>query len=175
MVRLWAAPSTWTPTEIWPPREATSEDSDGEAEPRLSDGEAEPRLATMSENEAAAKSCKIISHASAKHVTYTIKVEGVHEPYWILKKTKVERRFHRFQGLHRVIASQAKANKIAAPPRMPDGGGAMMWFQRHNPKTIAKREERFNQILEYMITTPVINEHEAVMEFLGLEFKGYTA
>ena len=50
-----------------------------------------------------------------------------------------------------------------------------MWFQRHSTKTTAKREKCFNQMLEYMINTPVINEHEAVMEFLGMEFNGTKA
>jgi hypothetical protein len=62
--------------------------------------------------------------------------------------------------------------QIASPPRMPDGGGAAMWLIRHAPKTIQHRMSRFNEMLEYMIKTPVINEDSAVMEFLGLKING---
>ena len=128
-----------------------------------------PRVPTMAPNETAAKSCKITSRTQ-KHVSYTIVVEGVHEPAWKLKKTPVQRRFHDFQKLHHVMAKQAKANKLTPPPQMPDGGGAMMWFQRHSTKTTAKREKCFNQMLEYMINTPVINEHEAVSYNMTVEW-----
>jgi len=128
-----------------------------------------------------ATSCQIISHTAKGHVAYSIELRGVGAP-WRAKEgasTKtsegiaVNRHFKEFQQLHHVISRQAKVNKnIDSPPRMPDRGGAAMWVYRHSKKTIERRVARFNELLTYMITTPVIKEHEAVMAFLGLEFLG---
>jgi quinol monooxygenase YgiN len=145
-----------------------------------SEGEAPVRIRQPSvlTSQHPARSCRITSHTTTKTIRYSFEIKGIASP-WSPKEGATEigggivvvRRFREFQAVYRTMARQAKANgDIAAPPRMPDGGGAVMWFRRHSAKTIERRETRFNEILEYMIKTPVINEHEAVMEFLGLNF-----
>ena len=166
--------TAWTPTEIWPPRSLDEVSSSG--------GEEKDKVlrASVSLSQFPAESCKIVSHTK-EHVTYKIEVEGVSDPWAVRvgsetegEKVILKRRFRDFKQIYQTLVRIAKKAEpeIASPPRMPDGGGAAMWLIRRAPKTIQRRMSRFNEMLEYMIKTPVINEHDAVMEFLGLKFNG---
>ena len=115
-----------------------------------------------------AASCKIVSHTS-KRVEYTVEIKGISGPIWTPKSNakkvdggiSFDRHFTDFKKIHHVLVKNAKASKVTAPPRMPDNGGPLMWTRRHNPKVIAHREAVFNELLMYMVKTPVINEFAA--------------
>eukprot|EP00946_MAST-07B_sp_MAST-7B-sp1_P003797 g3797.t1 len=167
--------SEWGPTEIWPPRPDDASES-GESK---SSETPKARTPSVLSSQYPAKSCKIVSHTS-KRVVYTIEIEGISGPIWTPKSNAkaidggitVDRHFTEFKKIHHVMVKHAKASKVTAPPKMPDNGGPLMWTRRNNPKVIAHREAVFNELLTYMIETPVINELPAVMDFLELNFRG---
>ena len=59
-------------------------------------------------------------------------------------------------------------DKIPAPPRMTDSGGVKNYLKGHSKLGTKKRTSDFNVLLEYMATTPGVNQDVEVCEFLGV-------
>ena len=111
-------------------------ESEGEGESEEegeSEGEAPVRIRQPSvlSGQHPARSCRLTSHTTTKTIRYSFEIKGIASP-WSPKEGATEigggivvaRHFREFQAVHRTMARQAKANgDIAAPPRMPDGGG----------------------------------------------------